>query len=99
MPHFLHVAMNFRSGTPKMKELEPIFDGAIDWLRYAPNCWIVWTSRNPIEWHAKLHPHLGPDDTMLIVEINMANRYGWLGENLWAWMSRDRRMMRQTDHY
>jgi hypothetical protein len=67
-------------------ELEPIFDKALDWIRYAPNCWIVHTSATPQKWLARLKPILAPSDHVLIVEINLANRSGWLPRSLWDWI-------------
>lgn len=42
---YLHFGFKFK-GPPKIKELEPLFNLASDWLRYAPNCWIVWTKNS-----------------------------------------------------
>ena len=41
---FLHISFDFADADPQVEKLQPVFDKAIDWLRYMPTCWIVWTS-------------------------------------------------------
>ena len=51
MPNkFMHISFNFESRPAKTSELESIFNLALDWVRYAPNCWIVWTSSDAARW-------------------------------------------------
>ena len=45
-------------GPVKMKELEPVFNKALDWMRYAPNCWILWTTTPAEDWVGRLKPYL-----------------------------------------
>ena len=87
---FLHIAINFKSGAAKMKELEPAFNKALDWLRYAPNCWIVWTTSDPAKWYARLKPVLDEADTFFICKIDIDTRYGWLPKSTWNWINKDR---------
>ncbi len=86
---FLHIAFNFR-GPTKVSELEPIFNVAVDWLRYAPNCWIVWTTSDAGKWFSRLKPKLGPDDTMLIIRVDPNERNGWLPKWIWEWLQQKR---------
>ncbi len=86
---FLHIAFNF-DGPPLVKELEPTFNLAVDWVRYAPNCWIVYTTSTPMQWHQRLKPKVKPKDQFLIVEINSRERYGWLQPWIWEWLSKQR---------
>jgi hypothetical protein len=89
MSQFLHIAFNW-SGEPKITELKPVFDQAIDWIRYAPNCWIVWTSNGPDKWYERLKPHLGTSDHMFICSIDMNTRSGWLPKTTWEWITKTR---------
>jgi hypothetical protein len=82
---FLHIGFGFQA-PPRTDELEPIFDKALDWMRYAPNCWIVQTTSTPQQWLARLRPLLSPSDNVFIVEINPANRSGWLPQSIWTWI-------------
>jgi hypothetical protein len=83
---FLHIGFNFRSGPTKVAELEPLFNKATSWYRYAPNCWILWTTGTPESWYNFLAPHITQNDYMFIVELNMQNYKGWLPKNAWDWI-------------
>lgn len=90
MNQFLHIGLHFADGNNKVAELIPVFSNAIDWLRYAPNCWIVWTSSSPQEWYQRLKPFLKEADRLFIVKIDMSVRQGWLEKNAWDWMDKRR---------
>lgn len=87
---FLHIGINFNSGKFKTNELVVIFDNALDWFRYAPNCWIIWTNSDPEIWVQRLKIGLDDTDTFFICEINMNNRNGWLPQPLWEWIYKPR---------
>lgn len=86
---FLHIG--FRWGTVvKEKELEAVFNYATDWLKYAPNCWILWTTTDPAGWWERIKPHVTEKDRVLICEININNRQGWLEPWIWDWIKKPR---------
>ncbi len=89
MSNFLHVAFRWH-GPVKAEELEPTFNAAEDWLRYAPNCWILWTKSSAQEWHRKLKPFLSEKDHMFICRLDMSDRQGWLPQWIWDWMNKSR---------
>lgn len=73
--------------------MKPVFDHfADDWMRYAPNCWIVWTDRPPTDFYYAIHPRLKPKDSMLIVGLNMDERSGWLPRWIWDWIDKKREL-------
>lgn len=86
MKKFFHIGFAFQD-PPRTDELEPIFNKALNWIRYAPNCWIVQTTATPKQWMARLKPILAPSDHVLIVEIDLANRSGHLPESMWSWIN------------
>lgn len=93
MDRFLHISFTFNEGLPKVQELEPVFNFlAPDWVRYAPNCWIVWTSRPPSDFLYGLKPLIGPSDSMLIAKLDMTDRNGWQPEWVWNWIDRKRQL-------
>jgi hypothetical protein len=81
-------------GTPKVTELEPVFNHALDWARYAANCWILWTTTEPDVWLERIRPHLGVDDNVVIAELALGtsptNYTGWAGKWLWEWIKKPR---------
>jgi hypothetical protein len=85
MRQLLHVGFAFRDA-PRPEELEPIFDEADDWIRYAPNCWILWTSVSPKRWMERLEPILSPNDQVLIIRIDASSQAGVLPSSIWSWI-------------
>jgi len=90
MAKYLHIGLNFEGRPPKEEELEAIFNKALDWVRYAPNCWIVYTSSSPQRWYERIKPKLHPDDGILIFEINKDSRTGFEQQFVWDWLDKDR---------
>lgn len=89
---YLHMAFNFQNGA-KTTELEPIINGmADDWLRYSPNCWVLWTSRPASDFLYVLRPYIGPNDTVLIAALDMSDRNGWLPQWMWEWIDKRREL-------
>jgi hypothetical protein len=87
---FMHIAFKFSDGNPKISELKPVFDKAVDWFRYASNCWIVWTSSSAEEWYKRLKPHLTDKDRVFIVAIDPEERQGWMSPSFWDWINKKR---------
>lgn len=90
MSKYLHIGFNFEGRPSKEAELKPIFDRAIDWIRYAPNCWIVYTSSSPQVWFDRIKPKLHKDDGFVIVEIDPKSRHGFERKEIWEWLEKDR---------
>jgi hypothetical protein len=82
---FLLVTFAF-AGKMKTKELEPVFNRGINWVRYAANCWIVLTKQNPNVWAKRLQPLLDEKDQYFIVDIDLAQRQGKLPKWVWDWI-------------
>jgi hypothetical protein len=51
----------------------PTLNKATDWLRFARNNWLVWTSSSPDRWYARLKPLLKRGDNVLICEVDMSS--------------------------
>jgi hypothetical protein len=90
MAKFLHIAFSFKSGQTNVSRIRTAIGSARDWYRYAPNCWIVYTTRTPEKWFEILKPKLSDDDHMFICELDVANRQGWLPEGAWSWLDKER---------
>jgi len=86
---FLHVAFNW-SGDPKTTGIKEVFDRASDWMRYAPNCWIVWTNKDPETWYERLKPFLGSGEHVFICALDLTTRQGWLPKSTWDWINKNR---------
>lgn len=83
---FLHIGFVF-TGPPRVKDLEPVFDASgDDWMRYSASNWIVWTERSAAQWYSIISPHIALSEQVLIIGVDMNERYGWLTRSLWDWM-------------
>ena len=88
MTRLLHIAFTFQGGE-RTKELEPVFGKSLDWIRYAPNCWIVRTRLSPKQWMGRLKPYLSTGDWALIVAVDVKQRAGWLPGWVWDWIKKN----------
>ena len=89
MKQLLHVGFNFH-GKPLVDELVSTFDQAEDWLRYAPNCWILWTDQPASVWFDRLRPFLREKDNVFISGMDITHRQGWLPRSSWEWIKKYR---------
>lgn len=87
---FLHITFNFKGHSSPTESIENILDKALDWIRYAPNCYILYTTRDVQTWYARLRKVLHEKDNIFVVELNIENRQGWLPRSVWEWIKKDR---------
>jgi hypothetical protein len=87
---FIHIGLTFGE-TLKAVELEPAIQAiADDWIRYAPNNWIIWTTATNQEVSAALRRNLTLNDQFLLFPINPTDRDGWHHQWVWDWLSKPR---------
>jgi hypothetical protein len=89
MNKYLHVTFTFRGGV-KAKELEAVFDQARDWVRYATNCWIIFTNEEPIIWSNRLRKYIDQNDSVLVSEFSITNYNGWMTQLVRDWLTKKR---------
>jgi hypothetical protein len=90
MPQFLHVTFLWNERV-KTDELKPTFDLALDWIRYAPNCWILRTNTDLNIWVERFKPFLGVGDKFIVIEITEINKsQGWMQKFVWDWINKPR---------
>lgn len=74
--------------------IQPLFNTALDWLRFAPNCWILWTNKDPSTWYGYIEHYLGENGGVLIAELNLdetgTNYLGKLIPMNWKWIDKHR---------
>ncbi len=85
----LHVGFNFADES-RFELLKPIFDRAVDWVRYTPTNWLVVTSKEPAVWYRRIKPLLRDGDYVFVVEIDLDRRAGFLPRSLWEWIDQAR---------
>lgn len=73
------------------QSIQNVLNRAKDWIRYAPNCWILYTSSDASTWYKRLSKISGiKKHTFFICELNITNRGGWLPKGVWDWIKQDR---------
>lgn len=91
---FLHLAIHFKNGgvtEERLGTVEEVLNKAADWVRYVPNCWLIYTGRDAEVWHQRLKniPWI-TQQQYFICEIDIHNKAGWLPKAVWEWMNKDR---------
>ncbi len=86
---FLHISLNFKQQIDQ-EALKKVFDKALDWAHYMPNCWIVYTSSDVNKWYERLQPFAGSHDSILIVKIDPTMKHGKLYRWVWDWLNKTR---------
>jgi hypothetical protein len=92
---FLHLGVIFEdSEAPKSKDIEKVLNRAKDWLRYAPNCWLIYSAKGAKVWGKRIREIDGMEEhaRFLICEmpVDMKDkRDGWLSKSVWDWIKRN----------
>ena len=100
MNKFLHIGIHFEARQPQIAELVPVFNKALDWVRYAANNWIVLTSSEPDVWYQRLKPVLHDNDSIFICEIattvdGQVISTGFLPQFIWEWFRKHKQALTQ----
>ncbi len=69
-----------------MAHFTKTLDKALDWVQFASNGWLLWTSRDSSAWYDRLRPSLGESYNVLIVEANMKARAGRMPASFWEFV-------------
>jgi hypothetical protein len=100
MRKYLHIGVNFVGNTASAESLQTVLNNAIDWVRYAPNCWIVLTSSEPAIWYHRLKAALHDSDTFFVCELSVVagqiTSSGFLPGFIWEWFSKHAMTVRST---
>jgi len=93
---YIHISFHYPESLPELEathHIQPIINEADDWIKYADNCWIVWSSKNPNDWYEKFKaiPRL-KDCWILILKMDFTpdNRAGQLPQWVWDWVQKPR---------
>jgi hypothetical protein len=92
-----YVLLSFYFGTTPSLEashyIQPVINRADDWLKYADNCWIVWSAKTPDQWYAELtqiEQVKAFSIFILYVDVSGSNRAGQLPPWAWEWIDKPR---------
>lgn len=85
--HFV-VMFNFKaSKVAPTDRIEAILDiQVVDWLRFAPNQYIVYHAGDPSALYAALKSLLQTQDNVLVMKVDLAKRWGWAAQIAVDWL-------------
>jgi hypothetical protein len=82
---FVNVVFEFK-GEPDYPKIQQTLDKARDWVRYAPNCWLLWTTTSAKRWYDRLKDHLDEGEHLFICEVNVSERGGFMPRSFWEFI-------------
>ena len=71
--------------------IEQVLNRATDWFRFAPNCWLIYSSRNADIWQNRLIkiPEM-KDRAFFVCAIDKEDRGGLIDSHFWDWLDKNR---------
>lgn len=82
-----HVAIGYVGPEQPVEKIQAALanDG---WARYAPNCWLVSSRRSANDIAVGIRAFCSPQDSILVIEVNVKNYQGYLQKEIWDWFNR-----------
>jgi hypothetical protein len=93
---YVHISFTYPSDLSALGAshfVQPVINTADDWLKYAENCWIVWSHKTPGEWYRQLSAikELKGCSMLLVgIDVSESNRSGQLPKWVWEWLNKSR---------
>lgn len=87
MATFLHIFLKPKPGITD-EAIKAKMNLAVDWYKYADNCWVVKTTSDVAKWQTRLKPLVEPSGTLLILTVDPEKRQGWLAKGFWEWLKK-----------
>ena len=99
MLRILHVGINF-GAIEKVQSLEgAISQMSEDWIRYAPNNWLLWSSHSIQSCSLILREQLSLNDQFLVFEFGAEVPDGFHYEWVWKWITEKRSLSTRINPY
>lgn len=71
--------------------IQPVINEADDWVKYADNCWIVWSANTPQQWYEQFQPiEQLKSSSIFVVKLDLSpeNRAGQFPQWVWDWIGK-----------
>lgn len=91
MAELYHIYLEPKEGVAP-EDIKKKLDLALDWYKYAENCWIVETTSDANKWQLRLRPLAEPEGSLLIFKLDRTDRQGWMTKDFWDWLSGKRKV-------
>ncbi len=79
---FLSATFEFKT-PPSEKRVESKLNLAIDWVKFAPNSWLLWTSSDPDKWNSRFKTFMKSGDRVFVCEVDVSERSGVMPRSFW----------------
>lgn len=89
MISFYHIYLQPQEGITQ-SQINDQIDLAIDWYKYAPNCWVVKSTSEIERWQTRLKPLVEPDGSLVVLKVDPWVRQGWIAKGFWEWLKKAR---------
>lgn len=87
MPKFFTIMLNCAARPVPNDKIQGVLDRAsLDWLRYSPNQYLLKFDGEAINIYSAIKPVLHSEDNLLVMEVNIANRWGWASKLATDWI-------------
>jgi hypothetical protein len=86
MPTLLHLYIAPKSGVTRA-QVEEKLNLAVDWYRYHPRCYVVFTTSEATKWQKRLLPLVETEGRLFICELNPTNYQGLMDPSFWSWLN------------
>jgi hypothetical protein len=86
----LHISIHPSDEALDDEALHKLVDRAPDWVEYAPNRWLLWTSLDAATWYRRFRRVVGKDDSILIFPGDFSEYDGFLSPTVWKWLRKYR---------
>jgi hypothetical protein len=89
---FVHVGIHAAGEVP-IAALETLFGTALDWVRYDPHCWILYTNSELNVWRDHLRKILPVGNAFFLCEFSVVpdrTYSGYLKQDIWDWITKAR---------
>ncbi|NSL89335.1 hypothetical protein ECE50_021010 [Chitinophaga sp. Mgbs1] len=71
------------------ENIEATLNKGLDWIRYAPNNYVLFTSVTIKAWMGRLREHVEDGGTLFICKLDVTNRNGLMINEFWEWLQKN----------
>lgn len=82
---FLHLYIKPNEGITKEQIEEPL-NKALDWYRYGPHIYILYTNSDQEKWYKRLEGLAKPEGSIFICKLDIRVSQGWMTKGFWEWI-------------
>lgn len=82
-----------------LKQVEAKLDQALDWFKYSPGHYLVYTAKRTNGWYQILESCFSPGGNLFIISVDPNVIRGWMPKSLWTWIKDVRSRMEQKQSH